>query len=399
MFSRKVLILGLLFIWPTIAEAITTTAAITGTSTTFTSGQDGVVILRSNSNAVMFDTLPGTSPGVLPSGTLIEVINDDSKALLQVKAGSGAALDGISTNFVLIGPKQGARFLSDGSNYRTLSREPRARVATTTFPPLPLPGALVPSYPTFYVDPATGLDTNSGIDSTVPFQSIQAAYDFVYRFIDLNGGGVRLKLADGTYNYGLVCSFSLPGFNTRGVPFVILDGNVSSPANVHISPTVPNSYDGPDAILVSSACYLYLRGLKLSAPNGGSALKSVFWGFATVWEGVQFGSVSGAHMKAEKGYINAAFPYTVLSGGASHVSVSQGGHFLKNSSATFNSSITFTDGVTKNSNGLIEWYGSTNGSSVTGVKAIVSDNGVTKGTSTMPGTSTVSPTTGGQNIP
>lgn len=371
---------------------------VSGGSTTYAPSQAGGYVLRFNSSNLMRDTLPGGG-AVLAADSVITVYNDDPKGLLEVKASGGAKLDGATTNFVLLGPKQTASFLSDGTDYRTVKRESRARVATTPFPPMPLPGALIPAYPTFYVDPA-GSDLNSGIDATTPFQTIQAAYDFVYRFVDLNGGGVRIKLADGTYTQGLVCSFSLPGFNTRGVPFTVLDGNVSNPAAVHISPTVPNYWDGPDAILVSSSCYLYLQGLKLSAPNGGSALKAVFWGFATLWEGVQFGTVTSSHMRVEtNGYVNAAFAYTISGGGASHISVASSGHMLKNAPmSTVAGGASFSNAVIEVNNGLVEFTGGWSGGAVTGVKAKVTKNGIldTSGGGSPGSIASPAPTFGGQ---
>lgn len=313
-------------------------AQVTGASTTYNATQCGSHVLRSNSSSPMRDLFPG-GVSVLPVNCLVTVYNDDPSGLLEIRASSGAKLDGVSTNFILIGPRQTAAILSDGTDYRTVQRESKARVAPTIFPPLPTPG-LFTTYPVWYVnrDPLVGSDTNSGINPTTPFRTVQAAYDFVYRSVDLNGGGMLIQLADSAtpYDRGLVCSFSTPGFNTRGVPFVALQGNVSNPSLTHIAPQNLGQYDGPDAILVSSSCYLYLRGIKLSAPSpGGSAIKAVFWGFVTTWDGVEVGAAPyGSQFLIEKGYANMVFPYTVSGDAPTHINIQQGGHLLKGAGAT-----------------------------------------------------------------
>lgn len=384
--------------------------SVTGASTTYTAAQVGGHVLRSNSGAFMRDMLPGGA-GVLLVDSLIIIYNDDSKGLLEIKAGGGAKLDGVTTNFVLLGPKQSAKFLSDGTDYRTIERESKARVATTVFPPLPSPG-LFTTYPVWYVNRDTGDDLNSGIDATTPFRTIQAAYDFVYRFVDLNGGGMLIQLADSVspYDRGLVCSFSTPGFNTRGVPFVALQGNVSNPSLTHIAPQNLGIYDGPDAILVSSSCYLYLRGVKVSAPSpGGSAIKAVFWGFVTLWDAVEVGAApTGSHFKIEKGYANMVFPYTVSGDAPSHINVQQGGHLLKGSGATMIAvgTRTFSDAVIVVSGGgsLAEFSGGPvppgagwNGI-INGVKAKVTKNGIldTSGGGSPGSIASPAPTGGGQ---
>jgi hypothetical protein len=88
-----------------------------GASYTFVAGDRGGVKKRTHS-AAMTDTLPGTSPGVLPAGWSVIVLNGSSQTY-SVSPGSGATING-SSSAVSVAANTAKRFFSDGSNYFTV---------------------------------------------------------------------------------------------------------------------------------------------------------------------------------------------------------------------------------------------------------------------------------------
>lgn len=403
----------MLFVFPATALSV-----ISGPSTVYTNGSSQV--LRSNGGAggnTMHDLLPGGG-SAFAVDTILTVYNDDPTGLLEIRAAAGSLLDG-GTRFVLLGPKQAATFLSDGTDYRTIDKPDRTRIRS-------LPGYLssdpeawigvvpqvgVVALPTFYVNPTPcgvpavppcGDDNNSGIDANSAFLTIQAAWDFIINEVHLNNQGLTIKLAHGTYAKGLVASFTNTGYNTKGIPFVILEGDVLCHTCVHISPT-PGPNEGPDAILASSQVYLYLRGMKLSAPSG-SAIKAVFYGFVTTWDQVGFGSTLGAQVRSETdGYVNLHKPFAIHGGTATNFAVTtEGGNILSNAPyAVVLGNVTYSDSTVKADGGLIRithpFIPSPPSVTVTGVKARASDNGIVRGLSFIPGSApAATPTTQGQ---
>jgi hypothetical protein len=87
----------------------------TGAGYTLASTDALATVRRSNSGAAMADTLPGTTPGVLPATWKVTIVNSDTTASDTISVGSGALLDGGSG--VIIGPGQSLTIHSDGSNY------------------------------------------------------------------------------------------------------------------------------------------------------------------------------------------------------------------------------------------------------------------------------------------
>lgn len=363
--------IAVLMFWLTSSVAFAlTSVAVTGNTATFDATQSDKLVLRSNGGAVMLDTLPGTSPGVLASGTLIDLYNDDALGLLEVRAGSGATLDGLSTNFLILGPKQSARLWSDGSSYRVLQKPYRVKAGMSQH---------------FYIDPVNGLDTNSGIAPSRPFKKPQAAYDYVNHHFDLNSRGATFKLAPGTYTDQLVASFTLTGWNTTGIPLVLISGDTSNPGSV-----VWKTSAGVDAILASSSVYIYIEGIRFD-----SAIRAVFWAFVTIWNSVQFGPLTGngAHMIADTySYINAPYPYELVGGGTmqAHIWASAHGHVLVNAANIYvRQSYTFTAGFAHvNTFGHLAWYPTVNydaGKTITSAKTYVYTNGLVQGGNKLPG--------------
>lgn len=390
-----------LFVWMT--EIAFSPVVINGPAATYPTS--GGYLLRFNGGTggnTMHDLLPGASTGTIPIDVPLTIYNDDPTGLLEIKTDTGSKLDG-GYGFILLGPKQAVTFHSDGTDYRTLSKPDRTRIR-------PLSSWLttdaVIALPMFHInpDPLIGSDNNSGIDASHPFLTLQAAYDFVAHNVHLNNSGVTFKAAHGTYTKGLVASFTFLGFNTQGVPFVTLDGDILNNTAVHIAPTGGPGI-APDAILVSSAAYLYIRGVKLSAPSSnGNGLKAVFWGFATTWEQVGFGPAGQSQVKAETfGYINLHHAYAIYGGTAvNHILATEFGCVLRN--ADYNvvlANMTYSDATVNASNyGSITWTSPSVSSpstvTVAGVKA-KADGGTIIGVANIPGSLPAqAPVNGGQ---
>lgn len=410
------ILIAVLVLWltPTVAFA---PVVISGAAATYPAA--GGYLLRFNGGAggnTMHDLLPGAGAGTVPADVPLTIFNHDPTGLLEIRAGVGSQLQGgFDCGFVLLGPKQAATFVSDGTDYFVTSKPDRTRVrplptyVDTGLDMLGQPRSVV-ALPLFYVnpDPLVGNDCNSGIDAAHPFLKLQTGFDFVINNVHGNNQGLTIKAAHGTYTDGLVVSFPYFGFNTNGIPFFTLDGDILNNTAVHIAPTPPGPGQpgkSPDAILVSSQAYLYIRGVKLSAPNpAGSGLKTVFWGFATTWEQVGFGSAGQSQVKAETfGYINLHHPYAIYGGtAANQITASGGAQVLRN--ASYNvvlGNTTYTDAtVSVSTYGLVGWTSPSISSppsvTVTGIKA-KADGGTVAGVTNIPGSAPAwAPTNGGQ---
>lgn len=93
--------------------------ALTGATQTFSLGQWGANIQRSNAASAMTDTLPGTS-GALPSGWFAIIENIDVSAVDTLSAGSGGSITlGEVTGPLLIFPGQSYLLTSKGSGIYT----------------------------------------------------------------------------------------------------------------------------------------------------------------------------------------------------------------------------------------------------------------------------------------
>ena len=117
---------------------------------------------------------------------------------------------------------------------------------------------------TFYVA-TTGSDSNAGTVGA-PFLTIQRAIAEIIRYDWLEIYRPLIQVADGTYLTD--DEIRLPRiqghkFNPDGSPEAILQGNTTTPANVHIN------YSGRDAIWIDGGSWV-VKGFKITC-NGGNA--------------------------------------------------------------------------------------------------------------------------------
>lgn len=100
---------------------------ITGATYTYLASDRGTLRRRSNSGSSMSDVL--TASGLV-AGWYMEIGNDDATAILVLQASGGALLDG--DGLVYLGPQQRCGIRFDGTNFYTVGRSPRCKLAADT---------------------------------------------------------------------------------------------------------------------------------------------------------------------------------------------------------------------------------------------------------------------------
>jgi hypothetical protein len=228
---------------------IGSTSAVTGGSTTYTSAQNSVLVLRSNSGTSMSDTLPGTSPGILPSQTIISVTNNDSAGLLAIAAGSGAAIKGSSllfNGYIYIGPGQTLQFYSDGSNYWVINSPGRAKLFVNT---------------TLLISSSGSDTTGNGI--TTALATLPKARSLAQSVLDLNALVLTYSLATG--NYAANWTLTGPQVGSCGAACEIIQGNTTTPSNVTIGASTATL-----AQLTIDQAQVQLQGIEFNPVTGQS---------------------------------------------------------------------------------------------------------------------------------
>ena len=296
--------------------------AVAGSAQTYTAGQTVNLISRSNSGSAMRDTLPGTSPGVLANHTVIQVANDDASALLEIRPGTGATLDGVANKYIVLGPGQRGSFVSDGINYHTQVAPDRTRIArgVTT---------------TLHVSPS-GSDNNSGISAAVPFATRQFAVDTIWSRYDFNGSKLDLQHAAGTYtDTGVVVRGRPPsiGNSSMTLPFAhafSMLGDTVTPTNVVLN-TIGS---GNSTFTAGSNATFFIDGFKIISA-GGHGIVAGNGGTNLGFGKVDFGACASSHVHADAAaLIHFDNNYTISGNAARHMSAFNGAYISNNGAAT-----------------------------------------------------------------
>ena len=352
-------------------------STISGASTTYTDAQDGMLVSRSNSNAVMVDTLPGISPGVLNAGTVITVHNDGT-TLMAIGVGSGAQLDGCASGFVMLGPQQTASFHSDGSNYRSLTKPDFAKLGY---------GQPI----TIHIDQA-GDDGSCGLTTGTAFKTLQAAWNFAAFNIHINSGSIFFQLADSATEYeGVVCNGFHLGY---GFGQVLFRGNLSDPSQVKVKNTIA----GLACFLASNGASIYVEGISLESV--GNNLEAN-WGALIFFKNVIFKASGNVHCQSiTNGYIEANGDYSIEAGAQCHWSGGNGGMIhVGGITITLANTPAFPSGFANASlNSRIFSLASFAGTGATGPRRLGQMNSVVynAGLAAFPGNSTAAPGSGSQ---
>ena len=177
-----------------------------------------------------------------------------------------------------------------------------------------------------YVSPS-GNDGNPGTIGA-PFLTIQAAINYIYRELDLNGWGVYINLAAGTYSGTVYVAGRPVGAPAWwGTPVNII-GNPAAPASHHIT-LADNTQN---LVSVINGAGLFLQGVKLSHTGTPGGLPNLAFAAMAGWiviDRCEFGAAPSAHLYAHQARIEtlpgdylrtSAAAYTI-SGGAIHHAV------------------------------------------------------------------------------
>ncbi len=243
---------------------------------------------------------------------------------------------------------------------------------------------------TYYVDPASGSDSNDGLSAQSAFLTIQKAIDSALN-VDAAGNTVTIQLADGTYTSG--GWVNRPMFDGSQLNII---GNPAAPESVEVA------VSGANAFLVDAAgAKVRLEGLKISGDVGVWAR----YGAVVFLTGRNvFGACNFRHISADNGAFVEMLGGEIIIDGAAphHLYADAGGHvFYAVGTATINGTLAFPFGFAfAQSTGLVTSYGMSWSGSATGPRYQAMLNGVinvnASGTDYFPGDSAGVLTSGGQ---
>lgn len=245
---------------------------------------------------------------------------------------------------------------------------------------------------TYYVR-TDGNDSNTGLvnDSAGAFLTIQKAIDVVCSTLDIAAGVVvTIQVADGTYTTPVAMKPYL------GAGTIVLQGNISTPANCVINTTsascVTNTYAGSP---------LTVKGFKLIAGTSGNGL-AAYDGAKITFSDINFGTFTGSfasHLYADRGgLVMAAGNYTISGSVFAHAWTNfHGGIFISSRTLTLLSAPAFSGAFLYSRNGWFQADGSVYSGSATGKRYDLSLNAVAfVNGGTLPGSVAGTVATGGQ---
>lgn len=249
---------------------------------------------------------------------------------------------------------------------------------------------------TWYVNPLTGSDTNSGLSPIVPFQTIVGAYAKICSTYLFQGFSGTLQLAAGTY----------PATTLSGNPIGIagsfnITGDTTTPTNCVLSTAV----NGASAFLASAAASINLAGVQIkSTGTGGNGLVANTGGLL-FFSSCDFGACTNAQIfAAEAGTIVGTGNFTVSGAAARSISAGFSASIsIQNVTITITGtpafSVAFAEAVYT---GTLIATSITFSGSATGPRYNVAANGVINtnggGATYFPGNSGGSTATGGQYL-
>lgn len=364
------------------ANGITGTQSVTGATHAVVASDSGLMTLRSNSGAVMVDTLPGTGSGVLAAGFVAEFVNSDASALYQLTVASGANLNGAASGSIILGPGQRVEILSDGTNYYSIGGVGRTKLGANT---------------NLYVNGSTGSNSNNGIASGTAWLTIQHAWDWMFANLDLNNFTVTVQIADATYTGGLTASGNLlPG--QAGYSNIVFNGNSGTPANVVLN--------NASALGVSvTGALITVQNMKIS--GAGSCLDCIqaSQNGILAFNNLIFGACSVSQIVATNaGQVIQLGNYTISGGAGSHMLAQQNGFIsLVSSTITLTGTPAYSNAFAVSSQlGNIYAPSITYSGGATGTRYSININGIIQtngaGASYFPGSIVGSTATGGQYV-
>jgi hypothetical protein len=304
----------------------------TGTNRTCAAADVTFMTRRSNSGTLMVDTLPGTSPGVLPAGTYFYE-NADATAPMLFGIGSGAVLDNGTVTIVGLGPGQRFRFFSDGANYWTIDRPAAAILA----------GAL-----TIFVNASTGNDSTANGSAALPFLTLQAARNFARATYDLRNSVQITFSCTGAFTAGLAANGAFAGQpgNFFGELWLFASGASVNVTNVSCFIT-----GGGAALTVAAASSTVT--LSASGTGGGGTqgfgLLTQQGGTIQLGPNVTFGACAVAPFGSYGlGFISIASNYAASGNGQNHLKVDGAGGSITYAAGVITATLTGTPAYSTN---------------------------------------------------
>lgn len=270
----------------------------------YTVAELGTVVKRSNSGAAMADLLPGSTSGIMPLGWNVTIVNSDEQALMSIGVESGAVIENAPLGFVLLGPGQQAKIVSDGSNYTVANTPDRVRLGADT---------------AIYVS-TTGDNANTALTTNMPLLTVQAAVDIVAKYYDLNGFTLTIQLADGTYTDTFHVYTPWVGGATENV---IINGNETTPSNVYLYSQII----GVIAYAQGAGAGFAIRNCGMRSTN--SICISAAHGASIWFKNIIFGASTNAHIYAMYGArIITQGGYTISGGARFHITIDINSSFI-----------------------------------------------------------------------
>lgn len=351
--------------------------AQTGTTYTVADTDRAKLVTMANAAPIAVTVPQAGASSEFQSGWFADLMNTTSPLVTITPTTS--TIDGSAS--MRLGPMQGVRVFSNGTNYFTDRGGSGGR-------------QILDANRTYYVR-TDGSDANNGLANTSggAFATIQKAWDVVVT-LDLNGFTVTIKLGNtGTYTGALSATVAPVGGN------VIIEGDTGTPSNTLLSVTSNTCID------ISTVAKVTVQSLKMQTTTTGYCLIASGAGAKIfVGTGVQFGAAAYYHMRAiAGGYINCFNSYTVNGAALGHMESALGGVFERGFvTVTLSGTLNFSsEFVLCSSTGVIsDFGGSYTGGTITGKRYTVTLNGVVNtyggGASFYPGNSAGSTATGGQ---
>lgn len=250
---------------------------------------------------------------------------------------------------------------------------------------------------TLYVA-TTGSDSNDGLAVGTPFLTVQKAWDTLKSDYDLNGYGVGISIADGTYTTGLNAVGPLVGEASE--TSVSFNGNSSTPSNVFFSTTAANAFSA------TGGARFFVKDMKLKTTTSGSCINAVGQGSRIQFSNLIFDALgtSSTHINAQYGgRVVTSGAYSIIGGGYAHYSASSGGSIDVISAVTITGTPAFTSSFSISTVlAIINVSGSSYTGSATGVRysstlnSVINTNG--GGATFFPGSIAGTTATGGQYV-
>ncbi len=345
-----------------------------GTSYTFVDADRAKLVAFTNTGAVPASLPQAGASSTFQAGWFSDVENVSSP--LVTITSTTSTIDGATS--LALGQGQGARIISDGTNYYT-QRGCSGRQSLT-------------ANRTYYVR-TDGSDSNNGLANTSggAFLTIQKAVDAVAA-LDISIYDVTIKCGPGTRTAPIILK------KTIGSGTASIEGDTTTPSNCTQNVTGGQCFTmGPGAVWK-------MRGFKVQTTTSGFCLDVSATGCELTIDGnMEYAATSTYHIVVSAGgALKVTGSYAISSGSAYHLYIQSGGILIYTpGTVTLTGSPAWAVAfVGVLSGGLVSTAGTTFSGTTTGARYAVSLNGIINtfgsGANYFPGNSAGTTATGGQ---